>query len=194
MQTYRHVAMGIKKSVLDTNGGIKMTNISLFSLGLEFYALQDLLESEEFDSETGEEINREEELEDLYNNLSVTFEQKLNDSHRYCLMLDGEADVLDKEIKRLQAKKKAITNNKDRLKSMMLNAIKTSNQDKIKTELYVFSVRKSEVVNILDEEQICRKYMKATYKISLSEIKKDIKDGVDVAGAEIVKNESLNIK
>lgn len=170
------------------------TNISLFHLGMEFYALRDLLESEEFDQETGELINREDELNDLYNNLTVTFENKLDNSHRYCLMLDGQVDTLDKEIKRLQAKKTAIKNNKERLKSMMLNAIKTSNQDKIKTDLYSFNIRKSEAVNILDEEQIGRKYMKATYKISLSDIKKDIKDGVEVAGAEIKKNESLNIK
>ena len=36
--------------------------------------------------------------------------------------------------------------------------------------------------------------MKAKYTISLSEIKKDIKAGVSVEGAEIKKNESLNIK
>jgi len=170
------------------------TDISLFHLGMEFYALRDLLESEEFDTETGEEINRDAELNDLYNNLTVTFEQKLNDSQRYCLMLDGQVDTLDKEIKRLQAKQKAIENNKERLKVMMFNAIKTSGKDKFKTDLYNFSIRKSEAVNILDEEKIGRKYMKPTYKISLSEIKKDIKAGVEVAGAEIKKNESLGVK
>lgn len=171
-----------------------MSDLSLFSIGMEYYALRDLLESEEFDPETGEEINRDKELNDLYNNLSVTFEEKLNNSQRYCLMLDGQVDVLDKEIKRLQAKKTAIKNNKERLKSMMLNAIKTSNQSKIKTDLYSFNIRKSEAVNILDEDKIGRKYMKVKYTISLSDIKKDIKDGVDVQGAEIKTNESLNIK
>lgn len=169
------------------------TDISLFHLGMEYHALRDLLESNEVD-ENGEFIDNTKELNDLYNNLSVTFENKLDNSQRYCLMLDGQVDTLDKEIKRLQAKKTAIKNNKERLKSMMLNAIKTSNQSKIKTDLYSFNIRKSEAVNILDEDKIGRKYMKATYKISLSDIKKDIKDGVSVDGAEIKTNESLNIK
>lgn len=170
------------------------TDISLFHLGMEYIGLRDLLEENEINEETGEFIDNTEELNDLYNNLTVTFENKLDNSQRYCLMLDGQADTLDKEIKRLQAKKTAIKNNKERLKVMMLNAIKTSGKDKFKTDLFNFSIRKSEAVNILDEEQIGRKYMKATYKISLSDIKKDIKDGVEVAGAEIKKNESLGVK
>jgi len=170
-----------------------MTDLSLFHIGMEYHALRDLLESNEVD-ENGVFIDNTKELNELYDNLSVTFENKLDNSQRYCLMLDGQVYTLDKEIKRLQAKKTAIKNNKERLKSMMLNAIKTSNQSKIKTDLYSFNIRKSEAVNILDEEKIGRKYMKATYKISLSDIKKDIKDGVEVAGAKIKKNESLNIK
>lgn len=169
------------------------TNLSLFDIGTEFYALADLME-EEFDNETGELINKDEEIKKLFSELKGSFEDKLNNSHRYCLALNGEEEVLAKEIKRLQAKKSAITNKKDRLKKMMLSALQVSAIPKLTTEFYSFSVRKSESVNVIDEELINRKFLKISYSADKTKIKKSIKDGVPVEGAEIVKNESLNIR
>lgn len=170
-----------------------MTNLSLFDISMEFYALNDLMQ-DEFDEETGELINKDEQIQELFNGLKLTFEEKLDNSQRYCLLLDSEADILDKEIKRLQAKKKAVTNKKDRLKTMMLNAIKTSGETKFKTPLYSFSIRKSESVNVIDEDLIARNFLKISYSADKTKIKKAIKEGATVEGCQLVENESLSIR
>ena len=97
--------------------------LSLFDLSQEFYALKDLIDNDmEVDDETGEITDNSKLLEELFQNLSLTMEDKFDNSQRYILTLSGGADILDKEIKRLQDKKVALNNKADRLKTMMLNA------------------------------------------------------------------------
>lgn len=170
-----------------------MSNLSLFDIGIEFYALADLME-DEYDHETGELINKDKEIAELFENLKLTFEDKMDNCQRYCLTLDGEAEILANEIKRLQAKKKALENKKDRLRTMMLSALRTSALPKLKTSLYSFSIRKSESVNIIDEDLISRNYLKIKYEADKTKIKKAIKDGETVDGAVLATNESLGVR
>ncbi len=168
---------------------------SLFDLSLEYYALKDLIDNDlEVNEETGEITDNSEVIKNLFEELNLSFEDKLDNSQRYLLTLSGETDVLDKEIKRLQAKKVALKNKADRLKELMKNAIISSGNTKFKTSLYSFNVRTSQAVNIKDEEEIARKYMKVKYEISKTLIKEDLKNGVVVPGAEMLENKSLTVK
>lgn len=170
-----------------------MPNLSLFNISMEFHALNDLLE-DEFDQETGELIDKSEEIKQLWSELDLNFKDKLDNCKRFIDTLDGEKEVLDKEIRRLQAKKKATVNKIDRLKVMMLNAIKTSGEKSIKTDFYTFSTRKSEAVKVIDEDLIARNFLKIKYEADKTKIKKAIKEGESVEGATIVENESLTIR
>ena len=76
----------------------------------------------------------------------------------------------------------------------MLNAVKTFGEFKIGT--LTFGTRKSQRVIISDEETIDKKYkvVKVTEIINKVEIKKDIKSGIIIPGAEIEENFNLSIK
>lgn len=168
-------------------------NLSLFDIGTEFYALADLME-DEFDEETGELIDKSEAIRQLFTNLKMKFEDKLDNCQKFILTLKGEQEALDKEIKRLQAKKTASKNKEDRLKNMMLGALEVSGMDKVKTSLYNFSVGKSEAVQVVNDDEIPRSFLKISYSADKVKIKKAIKDGATVDGCKLVENKSLRVR
>lgn len=169
-----------------------MSNLSLFDLSMEFYALNDLMQ-DEYDEQTGELINKDKDIEELYQGIKLSLEDKLDNSQRYFLTLDGEAEILDKEIKRLQTKKTALNNKKDRLKSMMLSALQVSGHEKLKTSLYNFGTRKSTSVEA-NEEELKREYLKISYSADKNKIGKVLKSGGTVDGAKLVEKTNLNVR
>ena len=102
--------------------------------------------------------------------------------------------LVDNEIKRLQGLKKTNSNSIERLKDSLLNAVNLFGEFTIGT--ITFKTRKSQRVIITDEEMINKKYkvVKVSEVINKVEIKKAIKDGTVVLGAEIQDNFSLMIK
>lgn len=168
---------------------------SLFDLSLEFYALKDLMENDfEIDEETGEFIDNTETINNLFNGLKMTFEDKLDNSQRYILTLNGEADILAKEIKRLQAKKTALENKADRLSEMMKNAILSSGENKFKTSLYSFNIKKTESVEVRDLDVIPRAYLRLKKEADKVAIKKALKNGDVIEGVYLSEKLSLGVK
>lgn len=151
------------------------SNKSLFSISLEYQAILDLIENDlEINEETGEITDNSQLLNDLFNELKLSFEDKLDNSQRYILTLKGEQDILDKEIKRLQAKKTALKNKEDSLKRLMLNALSESGETSFKTSLYSFIIKESEAISIVNEEELERKYMRISYEPDKVKIKEAI--------------------
>ena len=148
-------------------------SLSLFDISLEFIALKDLME-DEFNEETGELIDKNVQIKELFDNLKLSFEDKLDNSQRYILTLKGEQDTLDKEIKRLQAKKTALKNKEDNLKRLMLNALAESGETNFKTSLYSFNIKESESISIVNEDELERKYMRISYEPDKIKIKEAI--------------------
>lgn len=168
---------------------------SLFDLSLEFYALKDLMENDfEVDEETGEFIDNTETINNLFNGLKMTFEDKLDNSQRYVLTLNGEADILAKEIKRLQAKKTALENKADRLSEMMKNAILSSGENKFKTSLYSFNIKKTESVEVKDLDVVPRSYLRLKKEADKVAIKKALKNGDVIEGVYLSEKLSLGVK
>lgn len=169
--------------------------MTLFDISSEFYVLKDLLDNDlEYDPETGEVYDNSEVLQKLFEEVSLKLGDKLDNSQRVVLELNGKADTLDKEIKRLQDKKRAFLNSADRLKSLMQNAIISSGKTKIKTDLFSFFIRESEALSIADEDNIPRQFLRIKKEVDKVAIKKAIKDGEEIDGCYIVKNRSLGVK
>lgn len=170
------------------------TKKSLFSIGTEFYALNDLANDIDFNQETGEIINQDEAIQELFNDIKTDLDNKLDNSQYVIRQLLSDAEMLDNEVKRLNAKKSALENRADNLKKMMLSAILASEQKSIKTLYHSFTTRKSESVNIINDNLIPRQYLAIKYEAKKADIKKAIKDGVEVEGCEIVSKDSLTVK
>lgn len=172
-----------------------MSALSLFDISTEFYALKDLIDNDlEVNEETGEVADNSELLKELFDGLKLTLEDKFDNCQRYCLALDGEADILDKEIKRLSLKKQALSNKKDRLKNLMLNAMNVSGLSKFKTSLYSFNIKNSESLEIESIDDIPREYLRIKKEADKIAIKKAIKDGLVIDGCKIVENKSLGVR
>ena len=172
--------------------GVKM---KIYEFSSEFQTLKNMVENElEFNEETGEIIDNSEEIAQLFKELEMKFGDKLDSVMRFVSMLDGQADTLDKEIKRLQAKKKSLNNKVDNLKLLVKNSLIDAGIDKFSTDLHSFSFRKSESVEVDNIELLDSCYVRIKKEADKNEIKKAIKSGIEVNGASIASNTSLIVK
>lgn len=103
---------------------------------------------------------------------------------------------LEAEIKRLQELKQAHEKKISSTDKQVDYLLKLFKIDKMKTELYELSYRKSEAVVLTDEEAIPAEYKKekVTVSVDKTELKKAIKAGTVVPGAMIETRQNLQVK
>ena len=180
-------------------------NRSLFDIEQSMYNLLNY----GVDDETGEVVQSEEEFNKLYDSIKLDINTKLDNTNCLCKMLDGEIDVIDKELERLQKEKKRRENTKEFLQKRVDGFIRRQftdddgnlNSDKLlKFKLDLphskISYRKSESVNITDEKNIPKEYMRTKIETTVdkNKVKEAIKKGIKVDGCEIVNNYKLQVK
>ena len=108
--------------------------------------------------------------------------------------IDSDINGVDAEIKRLQERKSSMESNVARMKESMAMLLQTVEGNKLKTDKFTFSFRKSTVVKIEDETIIPPQFVKTETKVVKSDIAKLLKDGAQIPGASLVENQSLQIK
>lgn len=149
--------------------------------------------------ETGGEVT-DEIMEDLAIRRE-NFQHKAEAYSKFILKLESEADQAAAEIKRIQAIKKIKDNTATRLRDTLRDALmvfgnenpKTGNKA-YETALFKLSLRKSQSVEITDENEIPDEFWAIKKEISKSTISQAIKDGLEVPGATMKENYGLQIK
>lgn len=178
-----------------------MESKTLFQLSADMAAIEDML------IEGGGELTPE-----LEQALIETETSLANKVDGYCAILHKFAyteDVLDAEIKRLQARKKTVTNAKERLKEHVCFTMGQFGLSKLESNFNTMTRRKSTKVETNDEVILF------PYQTALEELRKILpphvqapdlkvnktaikdmqkKDGILPVGAEIVENYSLIIR
>ena len=159
--------------------------------------------------ETGEVIETEEEFNELYNSIQLDLHTKLDNTNCLQKLISGELEVINKEINRLTAEKKARERKIEWLKNRVDYFVKsqfTDENGKIDTEGLnkykldlphsKISYRKSESVEITNQDLIPSKYIrkKVEEKPDKVAIKEDIKNGKNISGAELITNYNIQIK
>ncbi len=128
------------------------------------------------------------------------FSHKAEAYAKFILKLESEAEQAAAEIKRIQALKKAKENTVARLREALLAALMVFGQEDAKgirryeTPLAKLSTRKSQAVEVLDEQIIPADYWVIKREVSKSTIGQAIKDGAEVPGAQLKDNISLSIR
>ena len=155
-----------------------MTLYELTEAAKELYAL---LENDEIDNQTFldtlESIGTAEKLE------NYTYVQK---------QLESDYESYRKEKERLDKKMRACQNGIERMKTAVLDFMNCSGLKKAKAGTFNLSIREFESVNITDENKIHERWLKPQPpKIDKAAIKKALKEGLAVEGAEIVKKNSV---
>lgn len=121
---------------------------------------------------------------------------------------DADKEAIDKEIKRLQDLKKSRVNAVDGIKRYLLNFMVSQGISEIQGQLSTAKVAKGRESLEMDEDVVMSPYasqllhiqdqlppfIKATFKVSKTELKKAIDEGEPVIGARVVCNPSLRLK
>jgi len=131
--------------------------------------------------------------------LAITEEQLQNKAVAYSFVIkemDGEVEIIENEIKRLQAMKKARENASERLKSNIKQAMQLFNIEEIKTPLVKINFRKSKSVSVDDVNALPKEYKTVTVEETANkkEIKAVLENGGTIIGCRIVENKNLQIR
>lgn len=140
------------------------------------------------DGETGEVFNKK-----YLDDLRIAKNRKIENIACWIKNLQAEIEAYKKEEENFRIRRKQAEKRIENLKWYLTEWIPG---EKIETPRAKISWRKSEVVNILDENLIPSGYksQKITEVIDKKEIKRAIKSGMVVAGADIKVNENIQIK
>jgi len=136
---------------------------------------------------------------ELAEQLAITEEQLQNKSVAYSFVIkemDADVDIIDAEIKRLQAAKKQREKASEYLKDKIKHAMELFQIEEIKTPLVKINFRKSESVEVEDVNSLPAPYkvVKVTEQADKAAIKAALKDGVDIIGCSIATHRNLQIK
>ena len=150
---------------------------SLYELTSELLQLFDMARDEDVDPEC---------LEDTMDMVQGTFVEKADGYGKVIQQLTAEAESIDQEIKRLQARKKRILTNIDRMKSHLQNAMEVTGLRKFQAVLFSFAIRACPPKVVIDEvfvESIPDEYLVyAQPTVDKMKIKEDLKAGKDLGG------------
>ena len=135
-------------------------------------------------------------LADTLEGMDGELEQKAENYAMMINTLNGQADMLSAEIKRLTERKKTIENNSKRMKESLGNAMNSTGKRKFKTLLFSFGIQKNPPVLVVDDEdKVPEEFVKVKKEIDKAALKKFVKDnenGLDFAHLE--QTESLRIR
>lgn len=161
----------------------------LFDLTEQYQDLLDLLQDD----------TDNEQLQSMLEGLSGKIEEKAENLAKVIKSIEANEDVLDAEIKRLTARKKTLTNNRNSLKTMLQLNMERLNTKKITGSLFTVSLQKNPPkVNVLDEESIPEHYSVVPDPpepvLNKKKVLDDLKAGIEIPGVEMVQEQSLRIK
>ena len=158
---------------------------SLYELTGQMEYLKGLLE----DSEVEDQVVLE-----TMESIEFEIEEKAEGYGKIIRMLQAEVDAIDGEVERLSARKKALTNNVNRLKSSLFESMKVLDMRKIKTPLFSFHIQKNPAtVDIVGK--VPKKYLiPQEPKVDKKAIIEYVKEYGDTKYAKMVQSESLRIR
>lgn len=158
---------------------------SLYELTGQMDYLRQLLE----DPEAEEQV-----ILDTMESIDFEIEEKADGYAKIIRMLNAETDAISAEIDRLTARRKALANNADRLKTSLEQAMIFLDKKKFKTTLFSFNIQKNPAtVNIVGK--VPKKYLILQEpKVDKRAIIEYVKEHGNTKYAELTQSESLRIR
>lgn len=118
-------------------------SMSLYDLTGNFLVLQEMMSDPDVDPET---------IQDTLEAMDGVYEEKLENFGKVIANLSAIATGIEKEEKRLNARKKNINNQIDRLKKNIKESMIALDKKKVKTELFSYTVKDGVPSVIIDDE------------------------------------------
>lgn len=141
-------------------------------------------------------IDDPEELEAYLDTLNIELENKAKNIFMLMKNIEAPIQAIDDEIERLTKMKKSYQAKTSNLKNYISYTMQKNGIEKIESDIVKFSFRKSESINITNEELIPEEFIniKEVKTVDKIAIKKAIKAGNNVRGVECLLHKNLQIK
>lgn len=147
---------------------------TLYKLAQDYEELLQLLYDDEQDEQT---------IIDTLDAVEAAIEDKCNSVAIVMRELETDIDGLDKEIKRLQARKQVLSNRRERLRDYIAQTMQAVGVKKLQTQLFSFGIRKAgarSLVLTVEADALPSEFQKVTIEPN----KAAIKDAMKAAGAD----------
>lgn len=164
--------------------------MTLYEMSKEALSLLDVLTGNSDVEMTEEEY--EQIIKDTMESMGA--DDKLNSYAKIIKQIEGYVDMVKAEKLRLADQQKFLENNIKRMQDSLLMYMDATATEKTNTDLFRFSIRKTESVEITDIDKLPESCIMIEKRASKTAIKDLIKGGTEVAGAEIVTNRKVGIK
>ena len=140
-------------------------------------------------------------INELFSELNLNLNEKLNNCQSWINSQVAEIKAYEaktkhyKELAEVEANKgKQLQKKVDYIVENMKTAVLLTKDKKIETDLFKFTVRKSESVAVADAETLPRAYIRLKREADKKLIKEALKRGEQIEGCSIVENYSLGVK
>lgn len=169
--------------------------MTLFNIASEFHVLRDLAENDlEFNEETGEIIDNTDIINQLFEEIKLDLEDKLDNCMKLIKELEGSSEILKQEAKRINNKAIAFDNKAKQLKELMKNALVSSGQEKLKTFYFSYSIKNSESIEVTDVELLPRQFLRIKKEADKKAIKEALQNNISIEGCSIKSSKSLVVR
>ena len=147
---------------------------------------------EAVDTETGE--IQDTTLAEKMKNLQVAFKDKVSGCIYAISKREDKIELMEREIERLQKAVKILKNQSLSIRGYLAGNLEVGKN--LDLGLHSISWRRSEAVEIDNEEEVPKEYLKEkiTYTPDKTLIKQAIKEGKEVKGARLIERNNLQIK
>ena len=129
---------------------------------------------------------------------SIDFEENFARSCEWFIKMqrnaEADAERFKAEKDAFAKKQKEAESRAERFKERIKEAMMLTNQQKVDTGLFKISLRKTESVTVSDQSCLPDEFLKVKVEPNKAEIKKAIKSGQVVLGAELTEGRSVIVK
>ena len=135
-------------------------------------------------------------MKDTLDSIGGTFENKAENMAKLIRNLESDRLAYKEEENRLKTKRQAVENKLEWLKTYLKDCMKLTGKTKFKSGVFKFSIQKNPVsVNITNKKIIPEDYLiPQPPKVNNTTLKKALKDGIEVPGAELKQTEGVRIR
>ena len=167
--------------------------MNLYELSSKYQALLDYAQSVDMTDE-----DQAETFKTTIESLDDAIEDKAEGYSIVIKELEATEDKLAKEIKRLQARKKSVSNNIQRMKTSLLEELEKMDKRKVTTDKFIVYIQNNPPSLVVENESEIPKayWVKQAPKLNTKLLKEDLLDEEypSFSGARIEQGRSLRIK
>ena len=133
---------------------------------------------------------------DTLDAINESIEEKADQYTRVIRTLEGDNEMLTKEIKRLQDRKKSNVNGIKNMKERLQFSMEQTGKLAFKTATNSFGIQRNKPkTDIKDETKIPKEYYnEQPMKLDKQRLLEDLQNGVEVDGVELTQDTSLRIR